>query len=313
MRAVSEKPHDKDDSPPLPDPAEWLSGKIAQLGTFLGKAFNETIGADEKIREFSSLVDRPVNPEDDARVDLVDRDFARDEFRKLWAADLYFRPDISGCENIPESGGAVLVSNHVTLAIDSMLLSKVIFEQTGRLIRPTVDKFTIQMPFLREWALRMGCVAGHRENAVRLCEAGELVLSYPGGAREALKPGKDAYRLLWKGATGFARVAIRTGVPIIPIASVGGDDAFATLAEDNVLARKFMGSEKYTAPLFAGLGLLPLPVKFVFTVGKPIVHGLKPEQADDDAAVAALCERARAALEELVDETRVRRGVGVFG
>lgn len=296
-----------------PDPVDWLSEKIAQLGTFLGKALNDTIGAEEKIREFSSLIDKPVNPEDDSRIDLVDKDFAREEFRKLWAADLYFRPEISGCENIPESGGAVIVSNHVTLAIDSMMLSKVLFEQTGRLIRPTVDKFTIQMPFLREWAMRMGCVAGYRENAVRLCQAGELVLSYPGGAREALKPGKDAYRLLWQGATGFARVAIRTGVPIIPIASVGGDEAFATLAEDNILARRFMDSEKYTMPLFAGLGLLPLPVKFIFAVGKPIAHGLKPEQADDEAAVADLCERSRAALEELVDETRVRRGVGVFG
>lgn len=312
---MSEKAEDKTgkQQPGFVDPADWLGDKIAQVGTFLGKAFAENIPATDKIREFSELVGRPTDPADDERIDLVDPEFARAEFQKLWPADLYFRPEISGCENIPETGGAVLVSNHVTLAIDTMMLSKVIFDETGRLIRPTVDKFTIQFPYFREWVMQMGCVLGSRDNALRMCEAGELVLSYPGGAREALKPGKDAYKLMWQGATGFVKVAIKTGVPIIPIASVGGDEAFATLAEDNVLARKFMNSVKYTAPLFAGLGPLPLPVKFYFAVGAPIVHDLKPRHAEDEQAVAELHARAREELENLVDETQVRRGPSAFG
>ncbi|MEW6778306.1 MAG: lysophospholipid acyltransferase family protein [Bdellovibrionota bacterium] len=300
---------------PEPTPIEMLfSKKFEEFQALARDALSDEVPVDEKIKKLYEFVGETFNEKDDERVDLLDLNYAREQFRKMWPLDLYFRPDLYGAENFPEKGGAVVVSNHVILAMDTMLLSKALFEKTGRLLRPTVDKVMIRLPYFRDWAFKMGCVCGSRENALKIVQSGEPLLAYPGGAREALKNTQgDAYKLLWDGATGFVKVAIRTQVPIIPIASVGGDESFATLSEDNGWLRRMVGKIKYTMPLYWGVGPFPLPVKFLFAVGKPIHPNLPPEAADDQGAVKEIQQRVRRELEALLDETRLKRGASPFG
>lgn len=286
-----------------------------RLLALLERLMSDEIGVAQKASEFSAFLDQPVDEAEIARTDLVDPEFAAQMFRRMWPLDLYFRPEIRGVENLPTTGGAVLVSNHVILAIDTMVLSKLLFEQAGRLIRPTVDKAFIRLPYVRNWAQQLGCVQGLRENAVRLVGEGELVLSYPGGAREALKNTRtQSYELMWEKALGFVKVAALAGVPIVPVASVGGDDAFETLEYESGLLSRFIGKDtRYRIPFYLGLGPLPLPIKFYFAIGEPIGHGLTAEDADNEEACAAVQERVRRALESLLDETRLRRGASIFG
>ncbi len=300
---------------PPPDPlAEVLLGKWNQARELLSVALDERVTVDEKLKRFGDLAGEPLNEDDDRRVDLASPEFARREFSRMWPLDLYFRPDVWNLEKLPKKGGALLVSNHVILAIDSMLFCKQVFEKAARMVHPTVDKLFIRLPWLRPWALQMGCVAGTRENALALLKAGELVLSYPGGAREALKNTREPYKLQWERATGFVRVALEAQVPIVPVASVGGDESYTILAEDNGWLKQMAGGAlKYTMPLYLGLGPFPLPVKFIFAVGDPIHVDLPPEAAGDEGAVREIHERVEHDLSRLLDETRMRRGVSPFG
>jgi hypothetical protein len=66
----------------------------------------------------------------------------------------------------------------------------------------------------------------------------ETVLVFPGGGREIGKFKGEKYRLRWDGRGGFARVAIESNYPIVPVALVGGDDVYQSLfARDSTWGR----------------------------------------------------------------------------
>ena len=77
----------------------------------------------------------------------------------------------------------------------------------------------------------MGAVPGTRENCARLLSAGEGVLVFPGGAPEVYKRRGQEYQLLWGQRTGFARMAIEAGWPIVPFAGVGAEDRFRVMLD----------------------------------------------------------------------------------
>jgi 1-acyl-sn-glycerol-3-phosphate acyltransferase len=70
---------------------------------------------------------------------------------------------------------------------------------------------------------RLGTVDGTREITSELMRRGELVMVFPGGAREVNKRKNEQYKLVWKNRLGFARLAIQHGYPIVPFASVGAE------------------------------------------------------------------------------------------
>ncbi len=270
------------------------------------------VPVDEKIREFSEIVGEPLDETTDNRTDLVDPGFVREQMGRIGSfGRIWFRPELSGAENLPGPGqGAILVSNHAIMALDSLFLVEQVYHVTGRLIRPTVDKNAIRVPYYRQWLQKLGAVYGKRETAIELLKQGELVLSYPGGAREALKPTRDRYALYWDHSFGFVRCAVEAGVPVIPVASIGGDDAYVSLLDNNVYLQKLIGSDKYKMPLYLGLGLLPLPVKLRFVIGEPIEVRLPPWKVDDEAALSEVQNTVKSKLEWMIQEELVRRGKG---
>ncbi|MCW5829835.1 MAG: acyltransferase family protein [Deltaproteobacteria bacterium] len=292
------------------DPVRDALGRLKEMA---GKWLSPEVPVDDKLREFSEILGAPLNEADDSRTDLIDPDFVKEQYGRLetWGR-IWFRQELSGTEHIPPAGqGAVLVSNHAILALDSLFLFERIYHETGRIVRPTVDKNSIRVPYFRQWMQKLGAVYGSRENAVHLCKSGELTLSYPGGAREALKPTRDRYALYWEKSLGFVKVAVEAGVPIIPVASIGGDDAYVSLLEDNVLVQRLLGTDKYKMPLYLGLGLLPLPVKLRFVVGEPVYLNLPPWKADDDDALWEIQNSIKEKLELMIEEELVRRGRGI--
>ena len=136
------------------------------------------------------------------------------------------RPKIHGAENIPERGGAILASNHLAVA-DSFFLPLVIRRRVTFLAKR--EYFTT--PGLRGWLKRQffsaaGQVPIDRSSAsaaqaaldtgARLLAQGELLGIYPEGTRSP--DGR-----LYKGKTGVARLALKAGVPVIPVAMIGTD------------------------------------------------------------------------------------------
>lgn len=139
---------------------------------------------------------------------------------------LVFRPRVEGLEHVPATGGAVLASNHLAVA-DSFFLPVVVRRRMTFLAKR--EYFT--QPGLKGW-LKKAFFSGNGQvpidrssgaaaqaaldTAVRLLSAGALLGIYPEGTRSP--DGR-----LYKGKTGLARMVLRTGVPVIPVAMIGTD------------------------------------------------------------------------------------------
>ena len=147
----------------------------------------------------------------------------------------WFEPTIEGLENIPPDTGGLIVTNHGHFGIDLPVLLSLVLEGTGRPVRALGDRLVFAAPFFRDWAHLMGAVEGEPEIATQLLEDNQLVLVYPGGAKEALSHAQEAYRLQWEGSRGFVRTALRAQKPIIPVAGLGNEELYVqVVSKDRV-------------------------------------------------------------------------------
>ncbi|MEV6768433.1 lysophospholipid acyltransferase family protein [Nocardia sp. NPDC051030] len=240
----------------------------------------------------------------------------------------WFSPRFWGLDNFPLEGPVLLVGNH-TLAggTDTPMLAHEILAKHDRLVRGLAENVLIDVPGLRDALHRLGVVRGNRHNCTTLLEQGEAVAVFPGGGREAMRNKGQKYKLLWEGRTGFARMAIETGAPIVPIAMVGGDDIYDIVFDGDhpVMAPlraavKGLGlRENLTPPLIRGVGptLLPKPERFYFSLGTPIDTTPWRDDADPQAAATDLQGIVKKALEGELDfllaERDRDRGRSLFG
>lgn len=232
----------------------------------------------------------------------------------------YFRPRFRGLEHLSPGRPALLVGNHTLLGLlDAPLLVAEIYRARGIWLRALGDRIHFKLPGWSHMLRRYGVVVGSRESCAALMRQGHHVLVFPGGGREVAKRKGEAYELIWKERTGFARMAIDHGYPIVPFGAVGAEDCFDILLDaDDVLDSKLGGLLRRTPLIDAmrgGDAMLPLvrgwlgtPVpkrkRFYFALGEAI-------QTDDlsqkDASVIALRDRTRGAIERLLEELKAQR------
>ena len=136
------------------------------------------------------------------------------------------RPKVEGLEHVPLSGPVILASNHLAVA-DSFFLPLVVrrritflakseyFAGTGLKGRFLAWFYTVagQVPIDRADA---DAAQAALHTAERILGQGKLLGMYPEGTRSP--DGR-----LYKGKTGLARLALQTGVPVIPVAMIGTD------------------------------------------------------------------------------------------
>ena len=213
---------------------------------------------------------------------------------------LYYSPQFFGMENIDPKQPALYVTNHTIYGIaDGPLLVSQIYKEKGIWLRNLVDNAHYEIPIWRDVMDMIGGVRGSQANCTALMDKGEHILVYPGGGRETCKKKDEKYQLTWRKRTGFARMAIQNGYPIIPIAVLGGDDAYdiiydsddimnspvGTLLENSGLLRTFIKDSEHIPPLARGLAgtLLPKPVKLYHSIGPAIdTTALKGKEGDKE-------------------------------
>lgn len=243
---------------------------------------------------------KPFAPGDEARLDLQDPRTIDRLLPLLGAARAWFRYEVRGLDKVPRTGPALLVLNHGPIPIDAVLLGGAIYEEHGRLPRALTDHLVFRVPMLRELFLLLGAVDGRHDTADALLDRGNLVIVMPGGAPEAFKPSSSAYQLYWRERTGFARVAIRHQVPVIPAACIGIDEIY-TLPFDNFeLGRRLFGVRSLPLPILWGLGPLPRPVPLTHWIGEPIVPPGPSSLADDESAVLSFRDLVTERMELLI-------------
>lgn len=230
----------------------------------------------------------------------------------------YFRVEVDGIRNVPESGRAVIVANHSgALPWDGVMLREAIRtrHKTRNDLRWLAEDFSFYLPFLGVAINRMGAVRACPENASRLLEREHLVGVFPEGAEGTKKLFRHRYRLQRFGRGGFVRLCLQTQSPIVPCAIVGAEETNPIIHRFDNLS-KVLGLDYLpvtpTFPLLGPFGLIPAPTKWRIIFGEPIsVKEYGPQAAHDHVLVGRLAEQVRTTISNML-ETALRRRKSVW-
>jgi 1-acyl-sn-glycerol-3-phosphate acyltransferase len=232
----------------------------------------------------------------------------------------WFRAEVEGIENVPASGGALLVSNHSgALPPDATMLAKAIREEHPhpRPLNITVEHFFKGYPGFSALLPKIGCVAAHPANVHRLLyDEEQLVLVFPEGRKGTEKLYKDRYRLRRFGRGGFVEAAMRARAPIVPACVVGAEESAPVFAQVGLLKR-VTGLLYFpitpTFPHFGFLGMLGyLPAKFKLRFLEPIEFG-PGDSHEDKALVQTIAHEVRARIQENLWDMLAKRKSVWFG
>jgi 1-acyl-sn-glycerol-3-phosphate acyltransferase len=217
----------------------------------------------------------------------------------------WFRVEVEGIENVPASGGALLIANHAgAVPSDAVMIAKAIRERRPhpRVVHLTIERFLRGLPGLGMLATKIGGVTAHPANLHRLLfDEQELVLAFPEGRSGPDKPLKERYRLRRFERTGLVEAAFRARVPIVPIAVLGAEEAQPVLARMRLLRRLTRLPRLPIAPP------VPLPAKLRIRFLEPV----QPNAAErEDSSAQTLVEDIRALIQEnLLEMVAARRSV----
>ena len=231
----------------------------------------------------------------------------------------YFRAEVRGMDCLPAAGGALVVSNHSggMLTPDVLVFAPQFYGHFG-FDRPlyTLAHYGVFMGPLGDYLRKAGVIEASRENAAAALRSGAVVLVFPGGDYDSYRPTMTANVVDFNGRTGYVRTAVDTGVPIVPMVSIGAQETQLFLARGDSLARR-LGLTRARMEILPvsvgfpfGLSLLvppnlPLPAKIVTRVLEPIdvvaEFGENPDVEQVDLHVRAVMQ---AALDDLARKRR---------
>ena len=256
-----------------------------------------------------------------ADLDQRDPDYIRDQLPRTWLlASLYFRADVQHLDRIPAEGPVLLVGNHSggNVPPDTFVFTLAFCSYFGveRPFYQLAHNLVVSAPPLG-WLRKFGTVAANPDNARLALESGAALLVYPGGDYEVFRPSWERHKVDFDGRMGYVKLAREAGVPIVPVASVGGQEAALFLSRGQWLAKLLMADKllrlksiPISIALPCGLnvsdlaGHIPLPTKIAIEVQHPI---------DVDGDDQAVHDKVTASLQAGVDRLAARRRFPVLG
>ncbi|MFO0650058.1 MAG: lysophospholipid acyltransferase family protein [Polyangiales bacterium] len=303
---------DEESIPPKPSRAAAVMGRLAEARRTLLSGFDR--GVDRVLGE--DLLNRlgSVSVGDsESGVDPFGFDPQVARYAMVVARALYrdwFRAEVHGMENVPD-GRVLLVSNHSgQIPLDGLAIGCALLLERNppRYVRSMVEKWSATLPFVSTFFTRLGQIVGVPENCQRLLEREEAILVFPEGSKGISKPFSQRYKLSDFGL-GFMRLALATGTPIVPVAVVGAEEQYISVANLTRLA-KLTGAPAFPVipQLLLPGGFLPMPVKYHIWFGEPIRATGDPD--DDDAVIEEKVWQVRATVQSMVNRgLKDRRGI----
>jgi 1-acyl-sn-glycerol-3-phosphate acyltransferase len=248
----------------------------------------------------------------------------------LWnpLIDYWFRMDIEGWEHLPEPP-VLLVGIHsgAPFVWDAWTIGVQWWRRFGgeRPLHGTAHDALMALPVVGDYFRRMGVLPAAPDSMASALAAGHDVALWPGGERDSLRPWLRRDEAILAGRKGFVRLAINSGIPIVPIATVGGPDAMPVLATGRRLARvlqldKVARLKMFPFAIQAPWGLspallpeVPLPAKIRTAFQEPIDVDRDPERAGDDDYVSAKYHEVQDSIQRGMDALARRRALPLFG
>jgi len=235
----------------------------------------------------------------------------------------YFRVHAAGWHNLPESP-AMLVSNHSggTLFLDSWGLLFAWYKHFGtdRPLHPAAHEIILGSPLLGPFMARRGVVRADKRLAHQVLEEWhEDLLVMPGGDLDVWRPYKQRYQVQFANRRGYARIALKAGVPIVPVANAGAHETFVVLTDGRRLANLLRLPEIARAHIWPvhlslpwGLAIgpwphFPPPARLRYRLGPAIYPsevGVGPGEEPDEEQVAAFDALVRAGVQRELDQLR---------
>jgi 1-acyl-sn-glycerol-3-phosphate acyltransferase len=234
--------------------------------------------------------------------------------------DRYHRPQVRGLDNVPE-GAALYVANHNggLMMPDGWLLGVALHRAHGLDAVPygLAHEVILKVPAVNQLLTRVGAVRASHENAARLFARGSKAIVYPGGDVDVYRPWRKRHEVVFGGRKGYIRLALRHGVPIVPVVSCGAHEVFVVIDDMRWLARALGLDKRFRLKVFPlvlsmpwGLTLgpaifMPAPSQITQVLLPPIKFERSgPEAAGDDAYVAECAAR----VESVMQATLTRLG-----
>jgi len=189
-------------------------------------------------RALASQVQRRIPRAD---LDERDPDYIRENLPLMWlVASIWFRAEVRGLGNVPESGPVLLVGNHSggNLTPDTIVFTLAFstFFGVERRFYQLAHNLVLAMPTLGSLR-KFGTVAASPQNARKALDSDAALLVYPGGDYEVHRPSWQGNRVDFGGRKGFIRLALERDVPIVPVVSIGGQETALFLSRGERLAR----------------------------------------------------------------------------
>ncbi len=243
--------------------------------------------------------------------------------------DSYFRTETEFECELPHGEPILAVANHNGMSgVPDMFCIMVGYWRrygTDQAAYGLMHDFPFRMPLAGAWLNGCGAVAAHPDNAYLALERGARVLAFPGGDIDACKPFRKRYEICFAGRRGFLRVAIRAGVRIVPIVSVGGHESLYLFTDGRKIASALGLPKRVRSNVFPiGFALpygvifgnplphLPPPVKIHTRFLEPIDLDLPKSAADDTEALNAAYQRVVGVMQRAMDAMRREGRHGLF-
>jgi 1-acyl-sn-glycerol-3-phosphate acyltransferase len=263
--------------------------------------------------------------------DLEGQDLGFMELQKFFwnpLMDFWFRMEIDGWGRLPEPP-ALLIGIHsgAPFVWDAWTVGVQWWRHFGdrRILHGTAHDALMAAPLIGRYFRAMGVLPAAPDSIAAALAAGHDVAVWPGGEVDSLRPWAQRDEAVLGGRTGFVKMAVRAGVPIVPVATVGGPDAMPVLTRGRNLA-KLLQLDKLArikvmpfalempwgiAP--AMLPEIPLPAKIRTRFQEPVKVARDPKKAADDDYVERKYEEVRKSIQSGMDELAQKRRLPMFG
>ncbi|GAB7066534.1 acyltransferase family protein [Mycobacterium hodleri] len=248
----------------------------------------------------------------------------------LWNAlvDYWFRMEMDGWENLPESP-VLLVGIHsgAPFVWDAWTVGVQWWRRFGqeRPLHGTAHDALMAIPVIGPYFRAMGVLPAAPDSIATALAEGRDVALWPGGEVDSLRPWQERDVANLAGRTGFVKMAIRAGVPIVPIATVGGADAMPVLIRGDRLSKALRLDKLLRLKVFplaislpwgiapAALPQLPLPAKIRTRFMPAVEIDADPARADDDAYVDQKYDEVQRSIQRGMDALARKRALPLFG